>query len=164
MVSQSGVQSIYGGGSIDPQFTNRDEKSGEKSKEGPGMAIFIGLAFVLVAVGLIISVLIFRGSAIDPKVLPTLSTVALLAIALQMMIGFPLEKSIQEQMNDSSVGDSIASVNEMGAMFAQLNIGVVYRPWIYFEMAFLAFPLAFAFFGMQPKKPAMEDEPEIQLP
>ncbi|MDB4265349.1 hypothetical protein N9891_01225 [bacterium] len=163
MITQSGFQAVYGGGSVDPQFESASKKDSEKEKKdgkkkGPGMAYLLGVAFVAIVAGLIVSLFMFRKSAAKSKIASALAALALILIALQMMLGFPMEQEITKSMaeqNDENAG---------GIFFAQLNLGIVYRPWIYLELAFLACPLAVAFFRMQPKRAEVPSEnPEVEL-
>lgn len=171
MVTQSGIQIAYGGASASPQFETSGSGSSNESKDDDemedslgGVSVLVGLAFVAVVVGLITAFLIFRGSRMPAKVVPGLAGLALASIGLQMMVGFPIEKSVKESQSPSGPeGEAKDGMKQMGAMLAQINIGVVYRPWLYLEMAFLALPLSVAFFGMQPKKPLVRENPEIEF-
>jgi len=175
MFSQSGVQATYGGGSLSPQFEkmleksaeDKDENKGGKEQNSLGVAVFVALALFVVIAAFVISLLIFRGAAFNPLLAPMAGGVAIILIGLQMMLGFPVETKIAEDMSSKNQGaqDEGNSFAEMGEMVSAMNIGVEYRPWIYLELASLACPLLFAFFGAKPKKAdaALEEDPALEI-
>jgi hypothetical protein len=80
--------------------------------------------------------------------LPALAAVALILIGLQMKLGFPMEQKIAEsfQKPRDEEGNTHADV---GKLFAQMNIRIVYRPWIYAELGSLFLPVGIAFFSIK---------------
>lgn len=148
VLSQSGFQSIYGGGTIEPEFASQQKQPENDSSNEIDPAIFIAGAFFCVVSGLLLSLIsLFRGGR--PGIaIPALAAMALILVGLQMKVRFPLELYFAKSMNPGKEGTP-----NLGTLLMQSNTKIAYRPWIYFELGALVLPLGIAFFGMKPERP-----------
>ncbi len=150
VVSQSGFQSTYGGGTLGPEFESRQQAGKENDSSNEiDPAIFIAGAFFCVVGGFLLSLISLFRRGRSGIAIPALAGIALILVALQMKIGFPLEHSVTKA--SKSGGGGTAS---LGQRLVSMNTRVVYRPWIYFELGALISPLGIAFFAMKPRKEA----------
>jgi hypothetical protein len=150
VVSQSGVQTLYGGYSIAPEL-EKDMRMGSNQRGNQGgnqqspaatpQRESVGAAPLMVVILLILGVAIVAGLALPWSIvrLPVVAAciaLALLTLAVQMLIGFPLEKSIQDSVARSSAPAQpnnqpvLARQDEMARMTASM-FRCRYTPWFW---------------------------------
>lgn len=155
LITQSGLQTVYGGASISEELESmggQKEIDKEEDKEGAGIAFFTAIA-LLATIG---AVILFAKEVTNPAALgktgTILATAAFVALLLQMLIGFPLERSIAESMEADSSEDA-----QMAAAMG-MAIQVKYRATIFFVLALLAVPGLIAANALLDKKRAQATE------
>jgi hypothetical protein len=140
MITQSGVQSIYGGGTLADEFNTGKENDDKfnSDKDRPAPAILIGLALLLtiVAFGLALSSAFGRKNR--DRSVGLVCAAALILIVLQIILKFPGERDIAQSMNKGKVdsGDLSASLGS-----ALIDIRVEYRTPLNLELAALGLPV-----------------------
>ena len=145
MVTQSGVQAIYGGGTVSEQLEALGGKEGSSSssdKDSLGYAPLVGIALLLVVLAVISAVVGLRGS----KMLPGNSTgvlcaAALAILAIQASIGFPAKNKMLESMGET--GASQSSDEAIGSSMVSammINIRVERLTPFYLELLMLGIP------------------------
>lgn len=117
MATQTGFQVMIGDASLNPQMEATMEKAAEafggkgkkeesgKKKESSssdkpfGLAPLVALALIAVIGALVFSfIAVFRDSARSERVTSVLSASALLLLLVQLLIGFPVERLLDEDM------------------------------------------------------------------
>ncbi len=146
IATQSGIQTIYGGGSAPKEqeplsaYAKQMDGGASKKDESLGVSGLMSFALVVVVGAVIASFLIFIGNrACPPDLTGVLCAIALVAITAQMVIGFPVAGKISDELTKggghaSGAGDFPAA--EMTAAMVQ----VVYLPSIYLELIALGIP------------------------
>ena len=127
-----------------------ESKKNEENQDGFGVALFVAVGLGCVALGLLLAFIGLLGGGPPSPALPALAAVALILIGLQMKLGFPMEQKIAESFQKPGAEEENA-LADMGKLFAQMNIRIVYRPWIYAELGSLFLPVGIAFFAMKPR-------------
>lgn len=145
MVTQSGIQAIYGGGSVSEEIEALGGKDGPSSsgdKDSLGYAPLIGIALLLVVLAVICAVVALRGSTMLPgNSTGILCAAALAVLAIQASIGFPAKKKMLESMGET--GASQSGEEAMGASMASammMNIRVERLTPFYLELLMLGIP------------------------
>jgi hypothetical protein len=149
VITQSGFQTVTGGGLLGEDTKSMAEnKKNDEDQDGFGVALFVAVGLGCVALGLLLAFIGLLGGGPPSPALPALAAVALILIGLQMKLGFPMEQKIAEsfQKPRDEEGNTHADV---GKLFAQMNIRIVYRPWIYAELGSLFLPVGIAFFSIK---------------
>ena len=151
--TQSGIQTVYGGASpvkdlSSPQAQIRIDLDKNPRKENVDPSYLAGIA-LLAVIGAV--VLAFRNFILGkkPDAVGILCAVALIALVLQMIVGFPIRSGLAEAMaqdtGSARSNDSFEQVgNEMAKVFLE-QIQVRYLPLFYLELIALGIPtLVFA--------------------
>ena len=148
MVTQSGLQIIYGSGSVSEEMKalGAEDSSPTKSfasDETMGYAPLVGVALILVIAAVIFSCLsVFKSDARADKISLILPTIALGLLLIQLIIGFPAKNSILEAMSKGT-SDSQSSSDEFANSMASamiMNIKVKTTPFFYLELFALGIP------------------------
>ena len=151
MVTQSGIQTVSGGGSLGADMKSMAEsEKNDENQDGLGVALFAAVALGCVALGLLLAFIALLGGGPPSPALPALAAVALILIGLQMKLGFPMEKKIAESFQKPGE-DEKNTIADVSKLYAQMNMRIIYRPWIYAELASLFLPIGVAFFVMKPR-------------
>lgn len=151
MVTQTGFQVIYGGASIADEMESMagNDPSAEadfSSEDSMGFAPLVALALVAVLAASAFSVIaLLRGGDKAECYSSILPAVALVALLLQMMIGFPAKKKILEAMSEEttqteSADDPFAGLGKSMAAAMMMSIRVKTTPAFYFELLALGIP------------------------
>jgi hypothetical protein len=83
---------------------------------------------------------VVSAKANDLSPIALLATMALGFVALQLLLGFPLENTARQAMAKAQSGQA-GSDNSFAAVgAAMVRIQVIRQPWIWAELAFLAVP------------------------
>lgn len=163
LMTQSGVQIIYGGVSAFGEMKNLEtmgggDSNGKEKREGPGLSLMTGLAFLGVLGATLISLAAFLGSSavkLHPKIDSFLAKVRgfpvqaglLTAIALGLLLvnvifGFPVSGQVRKEMKEVKA-QAVASEPEaapMGLQMPPIKLSVDYRWPLYLELLALAVP------------------------
>ncbi len=135
LITQSGIQTITGGASLSSELKAAGEKQGgPKSKDTGGMALFVLAALLCVGIALFLAFTGISSTSASPDGAGKFCAAALVLIVIQMIAGFPVEKSLREEMKK----------NNSGAALALSPFQIKHTPWLYLELVALAIPaLAF---------------------
>lgn len=158
MATQSGVQTIYGGSTISKELDGFPENGKMKNTssnkdESMGVSILVGVAFTAVIAAFCAALLVFRGmQGVSSHTVGILCAAALVAISLQLMIGFPVRGKLSESMAEPAKSqfatDPFAGA---GASMAAAMIQVRHLPSLYLELLALGIPTLIAANGMLDK-------------
>jgi hypothetical protein len=177
MLTQTGFQAAIGGTSVDPKFrkaadmnpkgpvgfdNNNPMRKVADDKPGWSALTIVYAAFVLLGgfVGLLcIGVVLLQmrmASALLHLISLSCGTAAFAALALQMAIGFPLEKHTRKQIDDAKA-EQARRANQIG-IFPQPNdvfdalvdVEAEYSAWLWLSvlLAFVSLPVLFLEFGI----------------
>ena len=159
MVTQTGFQAVSGGGTLSEEMKNLANLGGDKSKDSdgeakdknpvaalakndrPSQAWLAAGALLLIALALILAVrAVLSANANDLSPIALLATMALGFVALQLLLGFPLEATAKQALAASQNGDAAKDTPFASLGAAMVRIQVIRQPWIWAELAFLAVP------------------------
>ena len=159
MVTQTGIQSVYGGGVLSEEMENlakmgankgKDKDTEEKTKDPtdalakgdrPSPAWLAAGALLLILLSLILAARgVLSPKADDLSNIALLATMALGFVALQLLLGFPIEASARAAMAKAQEGQAGSDNPFAGLGAAIVRINVIRQPWIWVELAFLAVP------------------------
>jgi hypothetical protein len=171
LATQTGFQSIYGGGAV-PEELEALASSEPTVKKGPdslGFAPLVGMAFLLVAAGVFFSLRAVLDEWRTDNFHLILPAAALLLLVVQLLIGFPAKKAVLDGMKQMPAERTSAEYDEISDSMAKLAFSgfrFVLTPVFYLELAALGFPalvLANAFLDKhkrreQPVSPRVRDE------
>lgn len=151
--TQTGIQTIYGGGSPSPEMKRFvDEKRQAKSSgdESMGNSGLVAIALIAV-IGAVVASFVGLRSNKGPKVemVGMLCTVALTLIVVQMMVGFPVAREMGEKLAETpkniNTTDPMEGAGAGIAAAMMMNIQVRHAPALYIELIMLGLPtLVFA--------------------
>ena len=165
LLTQSGFQTITGKASLAGEMKQMQEQMGggeAEQDDNVDMAVFVALALVAVIAAAGFALLGLQSA--DPSrnnVVAILCGVALALLLLQMMVGFPAERDLKEQMSEQS-GTPGDPANEMGAvMGAAMGLSVKYMFALWLELVLLAIPVVLLVNGMidKNKRPTIPPPP-----
>ena len=151
-ITQTGLQTIYGGGSPAPELEafakeqGRDKTLGKQGDDSMGYSPLVALALLAVLGAVGASFVAFRSPNSGPRESSAgmLCAIAFALIAAQMMIGFPAKKSVGKNMAESSKKENHGSPmgeQELGIATAMMmEIQVRYLPALYIELIMLGLP------------------------
>jgi len=151
MMTQTGFQVIYGGGSITEEMESMtfgepgaDKNSSPDDSMGVAPLVAIALLCVIAAVAFSF-IAMFRNNSRAEQLSSILPAVALAFLLLQMMIGFPAKKKILEGMSEKppqseSTDDPFAALGQSMAMGMMMNIRVKTTTAFYLELLALGIP------------------------
>lgn len=158
VATQSGVQTIYGGSTISKELNGHSETANRKNAspnqdESLGFSIWVGAAFLALIAAFFAALLVFRGfREISPHVVGGLCMIALIAISIQLMIGFPVRDKLSDGMTEpttrQSAEDPFAAA---GAGMAAAMFQVRHSPALYLELLALGIPTLIAANGLLDK-------------
>lgn len=149
--TQTGIQSIYGGGSPSEEMKAFGEESGGKESgnankdESMGYSIWVALALIAVIGAVVVSFKALRsGDERQSNLVGILCAAALVLISVQMMIGFPVKKelgrSMAEASKSESAGDPMDGLEQGMAEAMMMQIRVQHLPALYFTLVMLGLP------------------------
>jgi hypothetical protein len=138
LATQSGLQTVYGGVSLSEQFQGMANEQ-KSDKDSSSMAIFAGLALVATIIAFVVALGEFRsGLSVSQSRAGGLCLIALALILVQMLLKFPVEQELLEEMKKSG-----SSGDPFGGMAAAV-FSIRYTPWFWLELVALGIPAAFA--------------------
>lgn len=153
MVTQTGIQSIYGGGNLSEELENlanlgankdaenKDSAPAFSEDDSPAPAWLAAGALLLIVLSLILAARgLLSPKADDLSNIVLLATMALGFVALQLLVGFPIEASARAAMAKAQEGQPGSDNPLAGLGAAMVRINVIRQPWIWAELAFLAVP------------------------
>ena len=147
--TQSGIQTIYGGGSLAGEmeaFSEKYQDSEEsKDEENMGFSPLVALALLAVVGGVVVSFLALRsGNPKQTNLVGMLCAAALVLISAQMAIGFPVKKGLSESMAESSKNEASGKFKDpLGSGMAEammMQIQVRHLPSLYLTLVMLGLP------------------------
>jgi hypothetical protein len=152
LATQTGIQTIYGGGTPSADMAALEngqgaKSAGEKKDESMGYSPLVAIA-LLAVIGAVVAAFVSLRSADDlahGNLVGILCAVALGLLALQMMIGFPAKKKLEESMaqgtkQQAPSNDPMAKVGEGMAAAMMMNFQVRQLPALYIELIMLGLP------------------------
>ncbi|MGH7177502.1 MAG: hypothetical protein ACREJC_09000 [Tepidisphaeraceae bacterium] len=134
--TQSGVQAIYAGVSVDPSIERqsaRAERGGEDPSDDIGFGFIMLICFLSVAGGAASAgVVLFK--RMDAPVSPgMLAAVVILLLLFQSIIGFPIDRAVRRGLQRE---------RPPGEIDAPVPIATERTGWFYMELLLLAIPAA----------------------
>ena len=152
VITQSGVQTIYGGGSLSSEMEAMAKKNGGdtssisgNSKDGKddiGAAPLIIISLLATILAVVVAVLAFRNPDRYPAYsVGALTGVALLFIFIQMAIGFPMKKEMYDKMGGEKAGAAEGSLGDAAGMMAMMNINIKCTKVFWLNLIFLGVPV-----------------------
>ena len=153
MITQTGIQSVSGGGTLSDEMeslanlgANKDAENNDSAPslsedDRPAPAWLAAGALLLIVLALVLAVhSVLSAQANDLSPITLLATMAFGFVALQLLVGFPLEHTARQAMAKAHGGQA-GSENPFAAVGAAIvRIQVIRQPWIWAELAFLAVP------------------------
>ena len=153
MITQTGIQSVYGDGTLSEEMATLANMEGDIDSENndsaqafsedyrPAPAWLAAGALLLILLALVLAVRdVVSAEANDLSPIALLGSMALGFVALQLLLGFPLENTARQAMAKAQ-SDQEGSDNPFAAVGAAvLRMQVIRQPWIWAEFAFLAVP------------------------
>jgi hypothetical protein len=151
LATQTGIQTIYGGGSPAPEMEafakeqGKDKTRGKQGDDSMGYSPLVALALLAVIGAVAASFMAIRSDD-GPRgnTAGILCAVALALLAVQMMVGFPAKKSIGKSMAESSEKENRGRPTgepDFGLATAMMmDIQVRYLPALYIELIMLGLP------------------------
>lgn len=134
MVSQTGVQAVTGKVEPGKKFKEMAESmGGEASKESDekaDKAVFVGVAAVLVVLGLLLSLIGAASGGGQRTVVGILAAAALALIALQMVTKFPMVKDMHDKRESDEVAAQMRNI-----------VKDSYQPGIFVALGALVIPV-----------------------
>lgn len=146
LATQTGIQTIYGGGSLSPEMGESANESAKKDKESMGYSPLVAIALLAVIGGVVVSFIALRSDEESHRnMVGILCAGALGLLAVQMMIGFPAKRKLSEGMSEatkeqSHADDPMAGVGEGMAAAMMMNFQVRHLPALYIELIMLGLP------------------------
>lgn len=151
VITQSGVQTIYGGGSLSSEMKAMTDKKGDssdfsgKSKDGKdeiGSAPLIVVSLLATLIAVVVAVIIFRNPDRYPAYsVGALTGIALLFIFIQMAIGFPIKKDVYGSMGGDKTESTEDPLGDAAGMMAMMNISVKYTNVFWLNLIALGVPV-----------------------
>jgi hypothetical protein len=150
LATQTGIQTIYGGGSPAQDMEafekeGRDRRTGRSNDKSMGSPL-VALA-LLAVIGAVVAAFLAIRSAGESRSNLTgiLCAVALALLALQMMIGFPVKKNLNEQVAGQSKTEQraegpLGGFGEGMAQAIMMQIQIRHLPALYIELILLGLP------------------------
>lgn len=144
VMTQSGAQIIYGGGSVPKELKAMEDEAKRtgtaRKEESVGISILVGIAWLAVVGAAVTSFLAFRGTSPFPgNTAGVLCAVALTAISIQMAVGFPVVGKMTEDLSKESRGRAGGALFP-GIEVAAAIIQVRQLPALYLELIALGIP------------------------
>lgn len=126
VISQTGIQAITGGLTIEPAPTKMTE---DQKEEPPQAAWLIALVFLAALTGAVIAlVLTLFPSQLPPQTDTVFAAFALLLLIAQLLLGFPAINQFEGEV-----------MQAMGLKSEEVEVR--YTPWFFAELAMLAVPI-----------------------
>ncbi len=145
MATQTGVQMIIGSAtSSSPARQKQESASGDG--ESLGHSYLAAVALIAVSSALLMSfAALTSGRRNLDRGCGVLCAVALVCLALQLSLGFPAEKAIHEELVKprparDAIDNPFGDMGETLTKHLLESVRVTSAPWIYWELAALAFP------------------------
>jgi len=151
VATQTGIQTIYGGGSPSAEMRDMSKnqngvKNGNKKDDSMGVSVLVGIALVAVIGAVVAAFMMFRGDqSLPANAVGVLCATAFVAIAIQCMVGFPVQRKLSESMAEATktkpaTGDPFEGVGAGMATAMMMNVQVKYLPMLYLELLALGIP------------------------
>ena len=151
MATQTGIQTIYGGGSPAQDMEafekeGRGRRSGVSDDDSMGSAPLVALAFLAVASAVVVAFLtLCSAKEASLNLTGILCAVALGLLALQMMAGFPVKKKLGEDMArqgkiERRGEEPFENFGEGMAQAMMMQIQIRHLPALYIELILLGIP------------------------
>lgn len=132
--SQSGLQKIYAGISVDAPGQGNDSRSEtDKADDDIGYGLIVLLSFLILLGTLALSGMILFKQARPPLSPGALATVVLVLLIFNWMIGFPIDRAVKRAVNKDKQPGEI----DVPVMMTSERTG-----WFYLELIALAIPTA----------------------
>jgi len=151
LATQTGIQTIYGGGTPAPELETfakeqgKDKTRGKPGDDSVGYSPLVALALLAVIGAVAASFMAIRSDdGQRGNTAGILCAVALALLVVQMMVGFPAKKNIGKSMAESSErgnrGHPTGEPDFGLATAMMMDIQVRYLPALYIELIMLGLP------------------------
>jgi hypothetical protein len=143
MLTQTGIQIIYGGAELHPEFSQwmtSDKKRDMDDRLGTGW--FVGIALLSVAAAILFACKALRPGAQHhgPRA-EALAALALVALVVQLSVGFPAEKKIRSDLDPAKNGKPQEGFEAGMARTVANGLGTRVLPLYYVQLGLLGFPV-----------------------
>ncbi|MEM9226712.1 MAG: hypothetical protein AAGA45_01985 [Verrucomicrobiota bacterium] len=158
VMSQSGMEMIYGGISLSPQMMETMETDQAHNQgKGPTPAILVGIAAALVLLALFVSVSEIKSFATGRNS-AYLAFLALACIGVQMLVGFPAENETEQDQTTMDKSTENAEPDATNQSIEEaISFQTVYKPALYLTLLALALPMTCSLLLTEPRR--KEDAP-----
>jgi hypothetical protein len=136
MITQTGIQTIHGGGTLAEEFKSKQDDAPKKGDDRPGPAILVGIALVFTLAAFGFSLASAFGRRNRDRAVGILCGAALALIIVQLILKFPAERDIANSRKDKPAAEDLSAIGS-----ALVDIRVEYRTPLYLELAALALPV-----------------------
>jgi hypothetical protein len=143
MLTQTGIQIIYGGATMHPEFSQwvtSDKKRDMDDRLGTGW--FVGIALLCVLAAIVFAILALRpGGSGHGFRAEGFAALALIALVIQLSLGFPAEEKIRNDLDPAKNGKPQEGFEAgMARTFAK-SLSTRVLPLYYVQFALLGFPV-----------------------
>ncbi len=144
LATQTGIQTIYGGGS---PANEAEVKAVVKDEESLGASVWVGIALLAVMGAVVAAFMALSGAqGRAANAVGVCCAIALAALAIQAMAGFPVQTKVERGMTPTRRVEPVNPANPfqgMGAGMAaamMMNVKIKYLPPFYLELLALGIP------------------------
>ena len=143
MLTQTGIQIIYGGATMHPEFSQwvtSDKKHDMDDRLGTGWFVGIALLSVCAAIGFAFKAL-RPGAAGHGLRAEGFAALALVALVIQLSLGFPAEEKIRHDLDPARNGKPQDGFEAGMARTVAKGISTRVLPLYYIQLGVLGFPV-----------------------
>lgn len=143
MLTQTGIQIIYGGAEPHPEFSRWVKSDKEPTMDDRlGTGWFAGLALLSVTAAIVLAFLALRPAARHHGIRSeALAALALAALLIQLVIGFPAEQKIRDNLDPAKNGKTEQGFGAGMSRAVANGLATRVLPLYYVQMGLLGFPV-----------------------
>lgn len=143
MLTQTGFQIIYGGAELHPEFSKWVTSEKEHTMDDRlGTGWFVGIALLAVSSAAVLAFKALRsgGERHGPRA-EALAALALIALVIQLSIGFPAEQKIRDDLDPAKNGKPQEGFEAGMSRSVAKGIGTRVLPLYYVQIGVLGLPV-----------------------
>lgn len=143
MLTQTGVEIIYGGATMHPEFSQwvtSDKKRGMDDRLGTGW--FVGIAFLSLCAAIVSAILALNSASSGHGIrAESFAALALIALVIQLSLGFPAEEKIRNDLDPAKNGKPQEGFEAGMARSVAKGLSTRVLPLYYVQLGILALPV-----------------------